>query len=238
MLSCCTNSVKKVAESDGVGDMKHVLRTEKKNIAIFGGSFDPPHTGHEGIVRQLLEMKTHEIDEIWVMPAKINPLKKKNPAPGKHRVAMLKLIFEGEDRVRIYDEELEREGKSYTIETLKLLTSAYPGVKFHWIIGTDQKMEKWFKVDEIAELVDFILIKRPGYDNKATDVFHGVKSPRYEFYNLHFEDSSTAVREALMTGGMTEYLFLPVLEYIAEHKLYVKDKEALENLKKNISLKK
>jgi len=238
-MLCCTSGVEKNVEVDLVDDEKKVSSIDKKkNIALFGGSFDPPHTGHEGIVRELLEMKSLEIDEVWMIPARINPLKKKNPAPGEQRVGMLKLIFEGENRVKIFDWELKRVGKSYTIDTVNYLTSTYPSYKFHFVIGTDQKMKKWFKVDEIAALVDFILIKRAGSDNEPRDVFDGVKAPRYTFHNLHFEDSSTAVREALVVGEMTKYLTLPVLEYITEHKLYVKDNEALVNLKKNVSFNK
>lgn len=210
-------------------------KKQLKKIALFGGTFDPPHKGHEAIVRKVLEMKELEIDEVWLVPAQLNPDKVRNPTKGVHRVAMLECIFKDEDRVQVKDWELQREGKSYTFDTLTYFTSTYSH-KFYFIMGSDQAFYKWDRCNESAAMVDFILINRAGYSGDPSDVFRGVENPRYKVVEFNDETNSTGVRQAIEAGKYTTGVTLDVLMYIYEKELYVKDDAALSNLKKNLGL--
>jgi len=209
---------------------------KKKNVALFGGSFDPPHKGHQKIVQEILRHKNLEIDEVWVIPARINPLKSKNPAPGEHRAAMLKLLFQKDGRVRILDWELKQNDKSYTFHTLEHLTKENPDYVFSFVLGSDQTLTKWFRANDIAQMVNFILIKRAGYDKSPDDVFKGVVAVSFQFIDIYYNISSTEMREALVNEGIPQDMTLPVIEYVKDNRLYVKDDVAFENLKCSVTL--
>jgi len=208
----------------------------KKNmrVALFGGSFDPPHKGHEAIVRKVLEMKELEIDEVWLIPAQLNPEKVKNPVKGEHRMAMLQLIFKDEKRVHVSDWELQRQGKSYTFDTLTHFTTAYPDYKFHFVMGSDQRFGSWDRCHQTAGMVDFIIVNRSGHQAHPSEIFRGVEEAKYKFMDFHDESNSTAVRAAVEAGRYTGVVTHEVLMYILEHQLYAKDDDALAKLRASI----
>lgn len=218
-------------------DHNEDIKKQQKKIALFGGTFDPPHKGHEAIVRKVLEMKELEIDEVWLIPAQLNPDKVRNPAKGKHRVAMLNSIFKDENRVQVSDWELKREGKSYTYNTLKYFTETFPH-KFYFIMGSDQRFGEWDHANESAKMVGFILVNRAGHIANPSDVFRGVTEPSLRWNVVEFNDetNSTAVRAAIEKGEFTTGVTKDVLTYIFEHALYVKDDDTLTDLRKNLGL--
>jgi len=212
------------------------IKKKGMKIALFGGTFDPPHKGHEAIARAVIEMKKIDIDEVWLIPAQLNPDKVSNPVKGVHRVKMLDIIFKDDDRIKVNDWELQREGKSYTYHTLKHFTTTYPEHKFYFVMGSDQRFGEWDHAEESAAMVDFILVNRAGHIANPSDVFRGVKNARYTIVEFHDESNSTAVRTAIEAGEFTESLSREVLMYIFENGLYVKNDDTLLNLKKNLGL--
>jgi len=197
----------------------------RKRVALYGGSFDPIHSGHEAVVKLVLAQ--NDVDECWIVPARVNPLKGKRPASGQHRAAMIRRLFASEiskGRVRVITWELERTGKSYTFHTLEHLSSANPGIDFLWCMGADQRMRKWYKAEELCQLVDFLIVSRPDNPGNSDEIFRGIKAkPRYRMLTLDVRVSSTAIRKAFGSGRVpARALGLPrtVREYIQANSLY------------------
>ena len=92
------------------------------NIVLFGGAFDPPHLGHQHITQSLLDQKI--ADEVWYVPTKEHPFSKPM-TPAKHRLAMLELIVT-DPRIKIEEYELDKEGISYSRDTLDFLSQSHP----------------------------------------------------------------------------------------------------------------
>ncbi len=129
-----------------------------KTIALFGGSFDPPHLGHYSIVHALLEIK--EIDEIIVMPTYLNPFKDASFAPAELRLRWLKEIFKEERKVTVSDFEIQEEKKVPTITTVENLSKNCD--KIYLIIGADnlKDLHSWYRYSELEKLVTFMVAHR------------------------------------------------------------------------------
>ncbi|WP_294965415.1 nicotinate (nicotinamide) nucleotide adenylyltransferase [Sulfurimonas sp.] len=129
-----------------------------ETIALFGGSFDPPHIAHEAIVKALLDIK--EIDKIIVMPTFLNPFKSQSFAPSELRLKWLKEIFYDYDNVEISDYEVSQAMKVPTIESVKYLLKKYK--KIYLTIGADNlaTLHKWENYHELQELVTFVVATR------------------------------------------------------------------------------
>jgi nicotinate-nucleotide adenylyltransferase len=129
-----------------------------KTIALFGGSFDPPHTGHIAIVNALKRLDY--IDKIVVMPTYLNPFKSKSAANATLRLKWLREIFKGDDRVLIDDFEVKQNRSVATIESVIQLLETYE--KVYLVLGADNlaSLKKWHRYDELKDLVTFIVASR------------------------------------------------------------------------------
>nr|WP_321267892.1 nicotinate (nicotinamide) nucleotide adenylyltransferase [uncultured Sulfurimonas sp.] len=129
-----------------------------KTIALYGGSFDPPHIAHEAIIKALANMK--EIDKVIVMPTYLNPFKSQSFAPSELRLKWLKKIFSDFKNVEVDDFEASKSIKTPTIKSVKHLLKKYK--KIYLTIGADnlKSLEKWSNYDELKELVTFIVASR------------------------------------------------------------------------------
>lgn len=172
------------------------------NIAIFGGTFDPPHRAHVQVVQYLLNSK--RFDEIWVIPSKNNPLKAKGH-DFKQRLKMARLAFGDlgpKVQVRADDENLT----GYTIDLVHRLQTEHPKEKFTFIAGSDlrEQISQWKDGDHLQKLIDFEFLPRPPH-------------PDSPFLPL----SSSAVREKLAAGEDPHGL-LPekVADYVQNGQLY------------------
>ena len=127
-------------------------------IALFGGSFDPPHIGHEAIVKALINFK--DIDKVVIMPTYLNPFKSKFYAPASLRVEWLKEIFAEYKNIEISEYEVLQKRQVETIESVKHLLKSYK--KIYLVIGADNLscLEKWDRYDELKKLVTFIVVPR------------------------------------------------------------------------------
>jgi nicotinate-nucleotide adenylyltransferase len=124
------------------------------NIAIFGGSFDPPHLGHVEIVNKAL--KELDIDKLIIMPNYLNPLKKTFHAPASLRLKWLKEVFKDNLKVEISDFEIKQNRPVYSIETIKKFRPKY------FIIGSDnlKTLDKWKNIQKILKLTELVVAKR------------------------------------------------------------------------------
>ena len=131
-------------------------------LLIYGGSFNPPHRGHVDALRTAAEHLCP--DEILVIPAGIPPhkiLSEDSPSP-EERLRLCQLAFREIPGVQISDLELRREGKSYTVDTLRELKGRYPEAELYFLVGTDMLlyMEKWHQFREIFDLCTLAALPR------------------------------------------------------------------------------
>ncbi len=129
-----------------------------RTVALYGGSFDPPHLGHEAVVKALL--KREDLDKIIVMPTFLNPFKESFFAPAELRLEWLREIFSKEKKVEVNDFEVLQKRKVPTIETLDFLLQKYE--KVFLVLGADnlQSLKKWHRFQEIQEKVTFLVAAR------------------------------------------------------------------------------
>jgi nicotinate-nucleotide adenylyltransferase len=116
-------------------------------IAIFGGSFNPPHLGHLAAARAVAEELRP--DKLIIIPANIPPhkaMEEGSPSP-EERLELCRLNFSSIDGAEISDIELRRDGKSYSADTLEELMRLYPGDEFTFVMGTDMLLtfEEWYR---------------------------------------------------------------------------------------------
>lgn len=133
------------------------------NIAIFGGTFNPIHIGHYEMLSSICNLDF--IDKVLVMPDKIPPHKHFDCSVDDiHRQNMCKIICEDFVKADPCFIEFDREGKSYTIDTVNLLSKNYPNDNFYITIGGDMlsTLDTWYKWQELINKVSFIAFKREG----------------------------------------------------------------------------
>jgi nicotinate-nucleotide adenylyltransferase len=196
------------------------------NIAILGGSFDPPHKGHITIANRLL--KLNNFDEVWLVPCYKHPFNKSLSASSK-RFQMTKYLKKS--RVKVSDLEIENKTTSYTIDTLKLLARKHPNDKFSLVVGTDQieNLTKWKEWKEIIDNFCLFIIPRAGFKNGKIwlkNIVEQVKNPQNiilidekEFPLIN--TSSTLIRKMVKDGESISNLVPKKVEkYIIRHKLY------------------
>lgn len=132
----------------------------RRRVALFGGSFNPPHIGHSAICRWLISGDL--VDYIWVIPCYVHPFDKEL-ADFDHRLAMCKLAM-GKHLLPITTLDIERKlgGVSHTLRTIRHLKEAYPKVNFFLVRGGDvqEQSHEWYKFDEVEKLVNIIDIPR------------------------------------------------------------------------------
>ena len=133
------------------------------NVAILGGTFNPFHIGHYEMLNSVCNLDF--IDKVLVMPDKIPPHKAFDCVVDDiHRQNMCDLVCEDFNKAELCLIEFEREGKSYTVDTLKLLKHKYPCDKFFVSIGGDMltTLESWYNWQELISLTSFIAFNREG----------------------------------------------------------------------------
>lgn len=186
-----------------------------KKVGILGGTFDPPHNGHLLIANEVLSALN--LDEVWFMPNQEPPHKTKSEfISNQDRLKMLELAIMGNDQFKIQTIELEREGPSYTVDTMKMIRSQYNDHQFFFIIGADmiEYLPKWYKIDELVKIVQFVGVERPEYSHDTAYPVLYVNVPAMDV-------SSSMIRDRLKSGKTVHYL-LPdsIIEYIEENHLY------------------
>lgn len=196
------------------------LETENKDsnrrqVGILGGNFNPVHNAHLIVADQVRQQLG--LDAVYLMPEYTPPhVDKKETISETHRLEMLKRAIAGVEGLAIETIELERQGISYTYDTMKLLTEANPDTDYYFIIGADMVdyLPKWHRIDELIELVQFVGVQRPRYKAGTSYPVIWVDVPLMDI-------SSTTVRDFIKAGRTPNYL-LPheVLDYIEEEGLY------------------
>lgn len=132
-------------------------------IAIFGGSFDPPHIGHQAIAKKIIEKLN--IDLLIVVPAYLNPLKVKSFLDAKTRFTLLKKLFLNKEKIKVSNYEISQQRAVYSIETIRYIIKKYKPTKLYLVIGADnyKSFHLWDKHEEIRELVSLVVVTRDGF---------------------------------------------------------------------------
>lgn len=190
-------------------------------IGFLGGSFDPVHFGHLMAAQDAYEQ--HKLDRLILVPAAQAPLKPNDvQSTSEERLAMLQAAVGWDKRFEVSDIELRRGGVSYTIDSARYFRSLYPNDDLYWVIGGDQlpKLHLWKDINELAQLVEFIFLERPGYPVKARPDIPGLRLHRCDGHLLAI--SSTELRERVRRHMSLDY-FVPhkAIVYIKEHSLYL-----------------
>ncbi|WP_050527635.1 nicotinate-nucleotide adenylyltransferase [Pseudorhodobacter aquimaris] len=189
------------------------IATKGMVIGILGGSFDPAHAGHAHLAREAI--KRFGLDRVWCLVSPGNPLKARQPAPLEERMARARKVL-CDPRVIVTDVEAHLCTR-YTAQTLEALIAHYPGVRFVWLMGSDNliQFDQWDRWRDIMAMVPIGVLARPGSRGparhaKAAQVFWHRRLPdsasqllpyaplpRWSFVNMPMIDmSSTAIRAA------------------------------------------
>jgi nicotinate-nucleotide adenylyltransferase len=179
-------------------------------IALFGGSFDPPHVGH--LLAAALVLATEPVDELWLLPVFEHPFRKRLRGSFEQRVALCQAAVDGLGltRARVSALEAELGGEGRTVDLLEHLHRTRPGDRFALVIGSDllAEMPQWKRFDRVRELCRLVVLQRGGH-------VHDLAAPVIP------EISSTLVRARLEQGLPCDGL-LPraVLERIGREGIY------------------
>lgn len=201
---------------------------KKKKIALFGGSFNPPHLGHSAVVQAIEGIPG--IDEIWLMPS-ANRWDKKISVSGPDRLHMLDLMIGDAHKgaakhIRAFDHEIRKPDLSTTYGTKAELEKLYPYHEFHFVFGSDIVRDiepRWVEGKELFKTARFILVERPGQPRlpeSALPQHHMLVSVPLE------EDiSSTLVRAvANDRDKLLKYVTPSVADFISEKGFYTETK--------------
>lgn len=187
------------------------------HIALFGGTFDPVHHGHLLLAQDAVEQLG--LDKLIFLPAQINPHKLQSApkAEASHRLKMLRAAVAGEERFEVSTIELEREGPSYTVDTVQLLQERWPGARFFLLLGEDNlpKLPTWHRFEELRRLVDFVCFGRNSEEKETWKPLCGSTLER------RLDISSTEIRQRIAAGLSIRYLVPEsVRAFIYAHTLY------------------
>jgi nicotinate-nucleotide adenylyltransferase len=199
-------------------------------VGIYGGTFSPIHNGHVAAAKAFMQQMW--LDVLYVIPTGVTPHKPmQGDVSAADRLDMCRLAFSGVEGVIVSDMEIRREGKSYTVDTLRAMSR--PEDRLFFLCGTDMMLtlDKWYQAEDIfklcypvymrresdAALDDLIVQKIAYYQERYGRVVRRIVSPVIEL-------SSSQVREAIAKGNEWEHLVpASVASYIKEKGLYTHD---------------
>ena len=206
--------------------------SEADLTAVFGGTFDPVHFGHIGLADYLL--KAGHAGRVVFLPAPHPPHKSGlEPASFADRVAMLRAAIGDHPGMSVNELEAERQGPSYTVETLDILKRRFPEEKFVWVIGSDSlnQLHLWYEAERLVRENRFLVYPRPGAEADLPllrlvwpEELAGKLRASVLTGAPEFETSSTEVRERFAGQGADacrDMIPAVVLDYIEKHHLYL-----------------
>lgn len=197
-----------------------------KKIGLLGGTFDPIHLGHLNLAMEIMEKKG--LDEVWFIPAHINPHKLESPptsAPD-HRLEMLKLALQDIPSFKVVDIEHQLPSPSYTVNTVKHILKENSSDQFYLLLGEDSipGFIHWYRPEEIVKMVPLLIGSRSGNWHLSRkegqeEVYEAIQKGLVRTRLLDI--SSTELRKRLSEGLYCGHLIPPqVLAYINQNQLY------------------
>ncbi len=204
-------------------------------LGVFGGTFNPIHFGH---LRTALELRDYlKIDEVRMVPCHLPSHRERPGVSSLHRMAMLECAVSQTQGLVADGRELDREGLSYTINTLNSFAAEFPGRDLALIVGVDafSNFTQWYKWQDILTLCNLVVVNRPNSElsKSAQNLLDERKEPSYELCKghvghiivcslTHLDISSTKIRSYLAKGKEADFLIpFSVKRYIKKHALYL-----------------
>ena len=205
-------------------------------IAMFGGTFNPVHIGH---LRAAIELREQlQLDQVHMIVNREPPHRQVPGVSGQDRFAMLSAAVEPLKGVVADARELEREGPSYTVDTLRSLREQYgEPARLMMVVGVDAflGLASWRAPDTLFALAHIVVIQRPGAElilsddvaslvegRKADSIEHMMAQPAGSYLPLRLptpiELSATAIRARLAEGHSTRYLLAPEVQHVIEQR--------------------
>lgn len=200
---------------------------EKKAIAIFGGSFNPPLNSHIILAKEVINKFTL-LEKVIFVPVSIR-YGKKDLISDDDRYNMLKLICNKESKLEVSDIELKSNQRLYTIQTLDIFRRIYKQYDVYFIMGTDnlKELETWKEAERILTEYKIIALER-GNDNlnKIIDSNHFLKAHKQSIKKIEGMDkmpcSATIIRKKIKNReNVKKFVDEEILKYIEKNKLYI-----------------
>lgn len=199
-----------------------------RKIGLLGGTFDPIHKAHLALAD--CAFRTLALDELWLLPAGTPYLDKHSRiTSAETRAEMAELAIRGRSGYRVDRIELERQGKSYTADTLRLLRERVPEADFYFLIGSDQlyALPRWHEPEALSSLCRFAVAEREQPEQRRSlreQAAYLFQKYQMEITLLPFSEqeiSSTEIRHMIREGkDVSEWLPPTVYAYILSHRLY------------------
>jgi nicotinate-nucleotide adenylyltransferase len=187
-------------------------------VGLYGGCFNPVHQGHLAAARGA--MRALELDRVLFIPSGAPPLKGAGGlAHGAHRLAMLDAVLVDEPCMDSSAIEIERQGPSFTVETVTELRTYYPAdTELFFLLGDDcvDRLPRWKGIDRLHEMLRFAILPRTAFKPRPSDArLVWLDMPRLEI-------SSTQIRAMIASKTAPPLALMPgaVVQYIAQHNLY------------------
>ncbi len=215
-------------------------------IGILGGTFNPIHYGHLRVAEEVRERLG--LERVLFVPSGTPPLKVRDLAGAMHRYEMTRIAIGTSPLFQLSDIECNRDGKSYTVDTLEILSGLFPRKEPYFILGIDAFLDipSWYLPEKLMELTHFVIVSRPGQfftslsaripvDGK---VLSDLDADKLELHRTNIASgrqlvlmnvtpmgiSSTAMRALVSQGMSIKYLLPePVESYIIANKLYTQN---------------
>jgi nicotinate-nucleotide adenylyltransferase len=191
-----------------------------KKIGIFGGTFNPPHSGHLIVAESVCDQLN--LDKLFFVPSYISPHKKMGEDKlALHRARMVRLAIRSNPRFDLSDMEVKRKGMSFTYETVEAFYRNYPGCKLFLIIGADNfsDFHTWKNPGRILNLASLVVMNRPLHKSRNAGTKHdtGIRFVLVPDIQI----SSTEIRAMVRRHASIRYQVpQAVLQYLQRHKLY------------------
>ncbi|MDR3709166.1 MAG: nicotinate-nucleotide adenylyltransferase [Capsulimonadaceae bacterium] len=193
-------------------------------IAIMGGAFDPIHYAH--LLSAEEAANAMQLDEVLFIPNNQPPIPKHDVVSPSDRAEMVRLAIAGNPLFKLSTIEIDREGPSYSYDTVRAIRAARPSIeRLFFIVGADAvlTMPNWYRIDDLARECEFIVTTRPGFDRDALlgQLPAALETRVHPLTIPHVDLASTVLRERIADGRGVRYLTPDaVVGYIQEKGLY------------------
>jgi nicotinate-nucleotide adenylyltransferase len=203
---------------------------KEKGVLLFGGTFDPIHHGHLIVSRSAAEQLG--VARVVLIPSSAPPHKVGHQVTDAwNRLEMAQLAVEGDELFEVSDCELQREGPSYTLDTIRHFRSLYGDeTELYWLIGADSlgDLPNWYAIDQLAAECTIVTAARPGWESEDLSGLEAVlEEEQIRHIRQHIlgtpqiDISATEIRKRVRQGQSIRSLIpAPVAEYIDAHRLY------------------
>jgi nicotinate-nucleotide adenylyltransferase len=196
-------------------------------VGLLGGTFDPPHIGH--LILGEYAADALDLTHLLYIPAADPPHKQdEQKTPVEHRLAMLELALIDNPRFEISRVDVDRAGPHYSLDTVRIVQSQYPGAELYFVMGGDslRDLPTWHRPAEFIRRCKLAVMGRPGAEARPDmheNMFPGLAERVVMIDSPLIEISSTEIVQRVSEGRSVRYL-LPdsVLAYIQQHNLYTK----------------